>query len=113
MSDVPGPSKRFSTDNSLISVAKKRCKINQDSSLDESDYSSEEAAHSQRNDEDQSDTSEEIIVNELAASEKNSVELKRVKIRSTAVSITMCPPTPAHPVMWHAANDRDVRRISA
>ncbi|GBP10143.1 hypothetical protein EVAR_101405_1 [Eumeta japonica] len=35
MSDVPGPSKRFSTDNSSISVVKKRRKINQDSSLDE------------------------------------------------------------------------------
>ncbi|GBP86811.1 hypothetical protein EVAR_99833_1 [Eumeta japonica] len=59
MSDVPDPSKRFSTDNSLISVAKKRRKINQDSSLDKSDCSSEEAAYSQRNDEDQSDTSED------------------------------------------------------
>ncbi|GBP31301.1 hypothetical protein EVAR_31426_1 [Eumeta japonica] len=57
-SDVPGPSKHFSTDNSSISVAKKRRKINQDSSLDESDSSSEEAAYSQCNDEDQSDTSE-------------------------------------------------------
>ncbi|GBP64200.1 hypothetical protein EVAR_35589_1 [Eumeta japonica] len=35
MSDVPGPSKRFSTDDSSISVAKKRRKINQYSSLDE------------------------------------------------------------------------------
>ncbi|GBP29454.1 hypothetical protein EVAR_22066_1 [Eumeta japonica] len=55
MSDVP---KRFSTDNSSISVAKKRRKINQDSSLGESNCSSEEAAYSQCNDEDQSDTSE-------------------------------------------------------
>ncbi|GBP11670.1 hypothetical protein EVAR_77791_1 [Eumeta japonica] len=30
MSDVPGPSKGFSTDNSSISVVKKRRKINQD-----------------------------------------------------------------------------------
>ncbi|GBP27598.1 Facilitated trehalose transporter Tret1 [Eumeta japonica] len=58
MSDVPGPSKRFSTDNSSFSLAKKRRKINQDSSLDESDCSSEEADYSQCNDEDQSDTSE-------------------------------------------------------
>ncbi|GBP69097.1 hypothetical protein EVAR_87376_1 [Eumeta japonica] len=58
MSDVPGPSKCFSTDNFFISVAKKRRKINQDSSLDERDSSSKEAAYSQRNDEDQSDTSE-------------------------------------------------------
>ncbi|GBP92844.1 hypothetical protein EVAR_66971_1 [Eumeta japonica] len=58
MRDVPGPSKHFSSDNSSNSVAKKRRKINQDSSLDENDCSSEEAAYSQRNDEDQSDTSE-------------------------------------------------------
>ncbi|GBP24098.1 hypothetical protein EVAR_27322_1 [Eumeta japonica] len=59
MSDVPGPSKRFSIDNSSVSVAKKCRKINQDSSLDESDCSSEKAAYSQCNDEDQSDTSED------------------------------------------------------
>ncbi|GBP79033.1 hypothetical protein EVAR_56648_1 [Eumeta japonica] len=58
MCDVLGPSKRFSTDNSSFSLAKKRRKINQDSSLDESDCSSEEADYSQCNDEDQSDTSE-------------------------------------------------------
>ncbi|GBP21443.1 hypothetical protein EVAR_12044_1, partial [Eumeta japonica] len=50
MSNMPGPSKRFSTNNSSVSVA--------DRSLDESDCSSAEAAYSQYNDEDQSDTSE-------------------------------------------------------
>ncbi|GBP94088.1 hypothetical protein EVAR_99530_1 [Eumeta japonica] len=59
MTDVPGPSKRFSTDNCSISVAKKHRKINQDSNLDESECSSEEAAYSQCNDEDQSDMSED------------------------------------------------------
>ncbi|GBP26194.1 hypothetical protein EVAR_74956_1 [Eumeta japonica] len=56
MSDVPDPSKRFSTDNSSISVDKKRRKIDQDNSLNESDCSSEKAAYSQCNYEDQSDT---------------------------------------------------------
>ncbi|GBP86943.1 PiggyBac transposable element-derived protein 4 [Eumeta japonica] len=47
---MSGPAKRFSTDNSSLSLAKKRRKINQDSSLDESDCSSEEAAYSQCDD---------------------------------------------------------------
>ncbi|GBP04564.1 hypothetical protein EVAR_70613_1 [Eumeta japonica] len=80
MSDVPGPSKRFSTDNSSFSLAKKRRKINQDSSLDESDWSSEESAYLQCNDEDQSDTSEVLrrpIIVEWERDARHSAGLSR------------------------------------
>ncbi|XP_028173396.1 piggyBac transposable element-derived protein 4-like [Ostrinia furnacalis] len=51
MSEVPGPSKRFSTDNSSFSGAKKPRKTVLDScTSDENDCSSEEAVYSQCND---------------------------------------------------------------